>query len=731
MERLLAVIGDFTDHVSSMASIHLQRDTAKKHLARQEAEFVKWRKQHLSFPPLAEQQEKSRASAQKDFDDLDRKLKQHVKSRDQLAKAVAMSVLSNQNDGGVERARVQFLEDELQATSSEVQRLRAEVNQTPSEYSQIQDDFVQSQKRIADMEIKLGRLMATSAKPSVAPPVDNSTLGLEKEISKLQEKLTLIQDMVDGLPNLKLDLSKSKEEVYDLKRLVKVQVDGLQELKGAVDGQVNSLRGLEESVAELKSTTVALKGTVVGEADDKGLIDVIASVEEDVEKLRSAMKTTDEELNGFQDELHKFGGRIANVERGTSHRQTPQLSTTTTKADDTELQSGLEAIKAAVAEVQTDIATIRREQEEKDELVAADIEVLNSSTSKLDETVQTHRDELEAAIGRINSSISTLQARPSPPVALSNPPTPGSLTNGTSKLEDVIAKKFQDTLKQHRTALEYHRDNIIALERAVQHLDDRFNNLATDGLARNMVHQMSEIYPHAANVQTELDLAKKRDEQLHQNFTGLFTKVAQLEKLVSEAEAPISQEQLQALQKRLDALSDEIKTIRTHADTDCKAITNRVNAIDSTIQIQTPQFRENISSLRKEVGALSSHIDDWGNQTTTYLGNVGMQLEQLNEHCGLMFAKPQEEGSHIATTKQKLTVQQNLAANTTAADDGRSVTAGITTDGPADADAGNEDMQTPGMRRTHLLKRKKRKLVEGSDEEGDILQGRDEGRSGE
>lgn len=731
MERLLAVLGDFTDHVSSMASIHVQRDIAKKHLARQEAEFLKWRKQHESFPPLAEQQEKTRTTAQKEFDELDKKLKQHVKSRDQLAKAIAVSVISNQSEGGGESARVHALENQLETTRTGIQRLRADVNQGSSEYGQIhavQRDCKKNKDRIADMDIKLGRLMATPDRLPVAPPAENSTINLEKQLSKLQEKLSLLQDRVDDIPNLKLDLSKSKQEVRDLNSLVNVQVGGLRELKDTVNGQVDSLRELRGTAAdlkgtfeELKDTVVQLKGTVVGEADEKGLIDVIASVEEDLEKYRAAMTTMNEELNGFHDKLHKFGGNIATIERGTSRRQTPQLVAPMTKYDDSEIRSGLEAIKAEMTDFQNDLTTHRREQEDKDELVAADIDAINTSASKLDDTVRTNRDDLEATIARINASISTLQARASTPVAVVNPPTPATLTNSATKFDDAINKKFQDTLMQHRQALERHRENIVALERAYQHLDDRFNNLTTDRLAQNMVHQMSEMYPYAANVQAEIDLAKKRDEQLRQSFTGLFARVAQLDKLISDTPLSISPDQFNAFHKRLDTLAAEIENMRMQANTKHEDLHNRINGVDWSLQKQTPRLRDWIASLRKDLGALSSHVDEWGSKAAADLGNVGMQVNRLNEHCGLVFDNPQGDGALVAT------MQQKLAVAAAPDDDGMVGAPTVAADGMPKA--GEDDVPRPGMVRTLLTKRKRR-TIESSEEE-DVGESQDKRRSGE
>jgi len=502
MSRLLAVLGEFTNHVSDMASVTMQRENAKKQLAKKAAEYDKWRKQHASFPPLAEQQEKERASAQIEFEELDRKLKQHIGARDKLAQAIAMSVVSNRSGGGGgggggESERVQYLERELEVTRTDIQGMKTKLKQASTEYGQIhgiQSKHASIQNQIVDLNHKLDGIVAgLNSRPIVSSTSDNSIINIDKQISKLQGKLVMIQERVDDIPNLKLDVSKSKQEVRDLSFSVNAQVNSLQELKG----------------------------TILGEKDDKGLIDIIATVEEDVDKLRGALTTTNEDLDNFQSELHKFNGRLATLERGSSRRQTPQPATAITKYDDTELRSGITFMKEEVADLQSGLVTLRREQEEKDELVGDEIDAITKSTSKLDEAVQTNRSDMEAAINRINASLSSLQARPSPPAAVSNSPTPQPLMNGTWKPDDAVGKKIQETLKQHRHVLDRQRETISMLERAWQNLDGRFNSLTTDQLAQNMVHQMSEMYPYAANVQVELDLAKQRHENLRQNNSSI------------------------------------------------------------------------------------------------------------------------------------------------------------------------------------------------------------------
>ena len=669
MNNLLAVLSDFTDHVSDMASVNVRRENIKKQLVKQEAEYVKWRKQHASFPPLAEQQEKNRASAQKEFEELDKKMKQHIKNRDELARAIAISVISERSES--ESGRVQFLENELGNTRSEVHGLRAELNQAASEYGQIralQRDYAKTQNSIADLNQKLGKMMAGStAQPPVATTCDGSSIiTLEKQISKLQERLAMILSRVDDIPNLKLDLSKSKQEVRDLNNSINVQADGLRELKE----------------------------TIMGENDDKGLIDVIATVEEDVEKIRGALTTVNEELGDLHSEVHKLGGRMVTVERGIPRRETPQPAPGVPKRDDTELWSALEAIKKEVADVQSGLTLLRGEQEEKDELVGGSIDAIESSTSKLDEAVRTNRSDMEAAISRINSSISTLQARASTPATASNPPTPQALTNGAWKPDEI--KKIHDALKQHRHALDRQRGTNTCLEGAWQSLEDRFNGLTTDRLGQNMVHQMSVMYPYAANTQKEFDLARQRDEQLRQDLDGLFNDMAQLQTLVADISlSNSSEEQLKGLQQRVDNLSGDIETIRTQPPN--SGIENGVS------------LRESLNSLATEVDDLTLRADDVRDRTAAELASHSLQIERLNEHCGIEAAETQTADAGVTDPTVHPGPIDNYNNGET---EPRSA---VRADkGPAHA----AEPPAP-MRRTHLLNKKRKRTDTSESDSGD------------
>ncbi len=86
------------------------------------------------------------------------------------------------------------------------------------------------------MNLKLDMLLATSAKTP------------EKQLIKLQEKVSMLRNSVDDISTLKLNLSKSKQEVQDLNILINIQVDVLQKLKSTVNSQADGLQELKDII---------------------------------------------------------------------------------------------------------------------------------------------------------------------------------------------------------------------------------------------------------------------------------------------------------------------------------------------------------------------------------------------------------------------------------------------------------------------------------------------------
>ena len=96
---------------------------------------------------------------------------------------------------------------------------------------------------------------------------------------------------------------------------------------------------------------------------------------------------------------------------------------------------------------------------------------------------------------------------------------------------------------------------------AIQSLENRYDNLTTEELTRNMVNQMQTMYPHASNVQAEIDLMRRQhstvDERLtdiEKNWSSVSGIVARVDYIDSKFDSVVSE--VANLSQRVKILDD-------------------------------------------------------------------------------------------------------------------------------------------------------------------------------
>lgn len=96
---------------------------------------------------------------------------------------------------------------------------------------------------------------------------------------------------------------------------------------------------------------------------------------------------------------------------------------------------------------------------------------------------------------------------------------------------------------------------------AIQSLENRYDNLTTEELTRNMVNQMQTMYPHASNVQAEIDLMRRQhstvDERLtdiEKNWSSVSEIVARVDYIDSKFDSVVSE--VANLSQRVKILDD-------------------------------------------------------------------------------------------------------------------------------------------------------------------------------
>ncbi|KAI9814040.1 MAG: hypothetical protein M1827_003504 [Pycnora praestabilis] len=613
LSELTGVLVDFTKHVTAAASINIQRDAAQRQLTKKEDEYGKSHKFHASFPPLAEQQENSKARAQKEFIELDKKLSQHVGAQEKLAETIAMRmIMSNKNnawsgDQGPPLETIRRLEKELEVAKSEVHaaanRMTVETNILKGEFWQIKN----MSKKQMELRYRLDDLERRS--PSI----------------ELLSKAERLVDQGDEIHNVRMDADNAGKNVTSLSTKVGEQEKQLNELKSIVEGDE-------------------------GDRGSHGLLFIVAQLEESVERDRKALAKANEDLNDFESQLLKFDSRIVALGAREVQGRAPQDSAPVslppaapeTTYDDSDIRLALQTVKNEVSTLGGDISdttanlnALRSEQDTKDELVATEFEDLKGVTIKFQSEVLDVRQTIDASIARIDKSISTLHSGFAALRAKDTPTQSPSIpqTNGFPKPSSEETQRIREALMSNRQILEQQRlvirqqgAQMEVFERACQNLDTRFNSLTTEHLARNMIHQMQEMYPYASTAQAEIAQMREWYQQLQ---TQMYAVKEQQKELLAQ------------IKLLGDPNSKTVNGIQEHGASETggehrDAARSKKNVEQINAKYENLVQRD--TDLATQLGKVHSRVENLWENSTDQLGSLFVQVERLNEHCGLLSA---------------------------------------------------------------------------------------------
>lgn len=709
MNSLLKTLGQFTSAVTSLASTNVQRDLAEKKAARQKIELDRWRKHHSTFTSLAEEHEREMAKAKSASYLMDMKLQEHEAMRDEALHAMAKNMLANGNVVAVSDA----------GEDRKVRRIQSDITDLRSE-----------------MNVNLERLRTIQYDPSHVKDLAHKQSELRRAFHDLGNRAATKQDLseldsryisrssfeeLDGRFNSCVgEWNKRNSSLQQIDN-IKEQMDGLSSLcseYGKIEERMNKLDG---TLSTQEHTLQEFRHAVLGESDDQSLFDHIDRLAEDVNKFRATLKTFDEEIGTLSEDAHKQATRVEALELENSKRD----KLTAPSADgDTELRATLQGVTSNVTELSEDLAQLKADQETKDDLVGQESERLDIALQALHSQVTSLRSDLDAAKDRIDAGLSELQSRPVPVAPLEPIPTPKVSPNVPMRSDDPLTKELAGALQEHRRALKHHYDKIQAVEAFQISLSQRFDNLTTDRLAQNMVHQMQKMWPNAAEVKADVDQVKEREAQLKSEVDGLRTAFKTLQQRIEAEDLSgafkVHHDELVALAHTCENLFDstESKTASKEA------------AFQMTIQSLDSELKSTAKALNEDVQkANNNHI---------FLAEVSEQLrldiEKISERVGLM---AQTNIGEISSLHGQMVELKTLCESHATGKDSLESTIVVDSDGsrrntkeqaPPTSDKGSttepDTTAHPGangMRRHSLMTKKEKKLGQKEKEKREEL----------
>ncbi|KAL9606999.1 MAG: hypothetical protein Q9167_008044, partial [Letrouitia subvulpina] len=377
---------------------------------------------------------------------------------------------------------------------------------------------------------------------------------------------------------------------------------------------------------------------VVGFVQDLGnkATSRIEALSGSLEPLKSRLSALEEQLHSQSLANQMMPSSIPSSPRFWQRQDTPpiSLSSRLKQSPDVPDSSTLQSINERFEGIFQEISSIKENENNRDEVVSAAIESVQNKSAKqqavidrLSTDVSILKDEngelkvkieSEKETGKMlesgyNAQATTVKAIQNNLLSL-EAPRPDFLELQSKVDRDVT--RLEANLKDFTSSVD---DRVGPLEDFSTKMEARFDNLTTEYVVRNMIHQMQQMYPpHPGNYLQEIALLKEKQErqahQTHQAF-GIgqrafeeSRKALELKKIVSD------------IQQKVDMPPPNPTDSRAIKD-----LEGNLNRNSIAIEACRSQYQE----LNRQVDRLMSDQSPVGSLTAR-VESISKNLERLN-----------------------------------------------------------------------------------------------------
>lgn len=328
----------FASHVVGTSYLTVQREIAKTEFKKQHDD-LKRLKTDERFSQMVEQQQQTRAAAERKFNEMDHKLKRHTEGREKAFRYVTSTILSQSNK---DESRIQSLETRcghLQARVREFDSLRSQV----------------------------GAYMAEA-------------IHLKSQLSGIQ---AMLNSSNDENKNLTRRIIEAESQLHNLPDLP----PDLVKVKASVDHHTTELKQLNESISQLR-TDMATQDTVLQEMQDNS------------DKFVEALNKADEDMKAFDTELNTMDARLTVIEKANTPNANAtdaegSMAVAKTTVDRAHATSAM-AQPNDLEDLRNSLSSLQLSQASRDELITEELE----NTYRL---INTIRDDIEGLRQRVNN----------------------------------------------------------------------------------------------------------------------------------------------------------------------------------------------------------------------------------------------------------------------------------------------------------------------------------------
>ncbi|MCJ1387220.1 hypothetical protein MMC18_000060 [Xylographa bjoerkii] len=589
-QLLINQFSSFTQSVSEIASITVQRDLSRTAVERKEKEFERWQVHGGDFSALSEEQSRELQHRKTVTAQLDQKLKKCEQNRNHAVKAIVSSILVTGTIqpsplADFDSTRGQKFEEQLAGLKDKIQGLKASKELTQGDHRERESNDAESRWTLlgADLDRILSSILTA-----------RTDLGLWRGI---QEDVKHLKDQINTL---------------------EIQFSQLNCLK-SIEDDISNLRQENRAMQKLHQS---LKDVVTKEDDmEPGLLQQLQIRKRETEESQQRISRIEDEIGILSKSTTTQNLRIRSLETSRTSERVIELTTQAREESD---------------RVNGELRRLRKEQEEKDDLVGQEVERLDKAIVSVQNNLKEATNNVRDKVGLVEITNVELSKRITAQESGSSDHPGQPQMNGVHSANrfDLGMMGLQTQPPNQNQVLDEHNNRLVACETVLRNLQSRYDNLSTADLAKSMVHQMQTMYPYPVTVFNQIEQLGRSYALSLQSLASLSTDVGKLNQRLdstvlpsksvsisngraasNDLEKPSDSQQLTLFGDRLKSLSTglEEKIPRLEESlqrlTDAVAVdSGKLEAIASTIDVAKGQYKTTVESLKSNISRLEREI---------------------------------------------------------------------------------------------------------------------------
>lgn len=569
-ETFARCLSSLTENIIALAQSTTDQGNLKKKIEVTESTY-KRAKNHSNFPSTITTFQQWRKDDRDDIGRIEEKLREHKLLRDELEHSVASlfrSNMSNKHDSEME-TKLREISAEVSSAKKSAFEAQSSASNTRKELEMLKgrqesdklldERFLSLQARVdiltkttetnSNFIVCHGKEIEALAGKADKKTTDENSSSLHQQIQDMETKLASLASQLQLIPNEQDAHRHLSEQISHLKTANEVHaaaLEGIPKLKE----QISVLNNTTSAIGELDSV-IDRTNSAHKKLDDISKRLVILENASGSNNL-SALKLKDiddlrEEIKTFSTPFSEIQLRVQQLE----HAQGRQSDTTALRTDIAQLTQQYSALLSVMAS--------------KDDMHFKDMELLEKTLNQHSETLEklATDEELRKRVEGLSTSLATLM----------------------------------DDISKRQTTLDV----------GLRSLEERYNHLSTETLARNMITLIQESYPLSLPaVMDQINSLKAQIEQL--NVPNIASLPAQLERT-----------------------TQSVSSLASHIEKDRQLQLSNIQKVGTDMDIITGQLTTLWNRVQTDVPLMIEDMKLFRNQLNSVIGRSNEHAEKVNQ----------------------------------------------------------------------------------------------------